>query len=66
MQHLPEDVYQTKIFISCSGKDIDLAHKLERDLKNQHVSPWIYKKCIRLGHMWLKEIDEALAEADYV
>ncbi len=55
-----------RITISCSSQDVNLGEKIGNDLKEQHVTPWIYVKDIKLGHIWLKEIDEALAEADYV
>ena len=55
-----------RIFISCSSADIEKAEKLEEDLKKQRVSPWIYINSIRSGKIWLKEIDDALGEADYV
>lgn len=55
-----------QIFISCSSEDIKTAEKLEKDLKEQHVSPWVYVRDIKPGKIWLKEIDEALADADYV
>lgn len=55
-----------RIFISCSSEDIKTAEKLRSDLKEQHVSPWIYVDDIKPGKIWLKEIDEALADADYV
>jgi len=55
-----------KIFVSCSNKDLEQANKLAEDLKNQSVTPWIYVKDLRPGAMWLKQIDDALSEADYV
>lgn len=55
-----------QIFISCSGDDIKTAEALEKDLKEQHVSPWIYIKHIKLGKIWTEEIDKALSDADYV
>lgn len=66
LPHQSGGAYQTRVFISCSSSDLEMAKKLEQDLKNQRVSPWIYKKCIKPGSIWLKEIDEALADADYV
>lgn len=54
-----------KILISCADEDIEIGNKLEKDLKEQHVSPWIYTS-IELGRIGLKEIDETLADADYV
>lgn len=55
-----------RIFISCSHDDIQKGRKLEIDLKEQHVSPWIYVKDIKPGKIWLKEINGALVDADYV
>ena len=55
-----------KIFISFASQDREIAEKIEKDLKKQNVTPWIYTKSIKPGQIWLKEMDEALAEADYV
>ena len=57
---------KVRIFISCADEDKEIGEKLERDLRGQHVSPWIYTKRIKLGQQWLKEIDNTLADADYV
>ena len=55
-----------RIFISCADEDKENGEKLERDLKDQRVSPWIYTKRIKYGQQWLKEVDVTLADADYV
>lgn len=55
-----------KICISCASQDKKIAEKIEEDLKKQNVTPWIYTKSIKPGRIWLKELDEVLAEADYV
>jgi hypothetical protein len=55
-----------RIFISCSHKDNQIGQRLESDLKEQHVSPWIYIKHIKPGENWVKAIDRALLDADYV
>jgi hypothetical protein len=55
-----------KLVISCAEEDLKKGEQLKIDLDNQHVSAWIYVKSIKKGKIWLKEIDDALAEADYV
>lgn len=55
-----------KLFISFTDAGEEHAEKLEKDLKDQNIATWIYKNCIRPGQFWLKEIDEALYEVDYV
>lgn len=54
-----------KLFISFTDDGEEHAKKLEKDLKDQNIATWIYKSCIRLGQIWLKEIDEALYQVDY-
>jgi hypothetical protein len=55
-----------RIFISFSSGDSEVANELGEELKKQRVSPWIYTQCLNPGSIWLKEIDEALGDADYV
>ncbi|MCK5606465.1 toll/interleukin-1 receptor domain-containing protein [Candidatus Pacearchaeota archaeon] len=66
MNTISDDDIMVKIFISCAGEDIKIGEKLEKDLKNQRVSPWIYTVGLKPGQIWLKEIDDTLSEADYV
>lgn len=55
-----------RVFISYTHDGKEHAEKLEKDLKEQHIEIWIYKKCIEPGQIWLKEIDDALYQVDYV
>lgn len=55
-----------KTFISYTQEGREYAEKLEQDLKNQHIGVWIDKKCIEPGNIWLREIDGALRQMDYV
>jgi len=55
-----------RVFISYTQDGKEYAEKLEMDLKKQHIGIWIDKKCIKPGQIWLKEIDEALYQVDYV
>lgn len=57
---------QPKVAISYSRKDSEIANRLYTDLKNQMVTVWIDTHRIRPGELWLKKIDEALWDADYV
>jgi len=57
---------QMRVFISYTQDGKEYAEKLEMDLKKQHIGIWIDKKCIKPGQIWLKEIDEALYQVDYV
>lgn len=55
-----------RLFISFTDDGEEHAKKLEKDLKDQNIASWISKGCIKPGQVWLKEIDEALYEVDYV
>ena len=55
-----------RVFISYNQDGEEFAEMLRKDLKNQNIGIWIYKKCIEPGQIWLKEIDEALYQVDYV
>ena len=56
-----------KVFISYHTQDgKEHAEKLEKDLKNQNIGLWIDKKCIEPGQIGLRELDDALYQADYV
>ena len=55
-----------KVFISFTDDGEKYAEKLERYLKGQNIGPWIYKRCIKPGQIWLEEIDDALSQVDYV
>jgi len=55
-----------KIFISYTQNGKEYAEKLEKDLKEQDIRIWIYKECIGPGQIWLKKIDDALFQVDYV
>ena len=55
-----------RVFISYTKNGEKHAKKLEKDLKEQNIGIWIDKKCLEPGKLWLKEIDEALYEVDYV
>ena len=54
-----------RFFISFTDDGEEHAKKLERDLKDQNIGTWIYKSKIKLGQIWLKEIDDALYRVDY-
>jgi len=55
-----------RLFISFTDDGEEHAKKLEEDLKDQNMALWVYKGCIKLGQLWLREIDEALYQVDYV
>ena len=55
-----------RVFLSYTRDGEKNAEKLEKDLKDQHIAIWIFKKCIEKSKVWLKEIDEALYQVDYV
>ncbi|KPJ73915.1 hypothetical protein AMJ52_02610 [candidate division TA06 bacterium DG_78] len=55
-----------KVFISYTHDGKEYADTLERDLRAQDIDIWIDKRCIRPGHIWLREIDDALSQVDYV
>jgi len=53
-----------KVFISYTHDGRAYAERLEEDLRAQDIDIWIDKRCIRSGNIWLREIDEALAQTD--
>jgi hypothetical protein len=55
-----------RVFISYTDDGSKYAVKLEKDLKEQNIAIWIFKKCIKPGKTWLREIDSALHQVDYV
>lgn len=55
-----------RVFISYTQEGKEYAKMLEKDLKEQSIGVWIDKKCIEPGQIWLKEIDDALHQVDYV
>jgi len=55
-----------RVFISYTSEEKSIAEKLENDLKKQNIAVWIDKKCIKPGELWLKEIDNALYQVEYV
>jgi len=55
-----------KVFISYTEDGSKYTDNLEKDLKEQNISIWIYRECIRPGTTWLREIDNALYQVDYV
>lgn len=56
-----------KVLISYAHSDgKGYAERLESDLKEQGIGPWIDKNDIKLGDIWLKEIDDAIRSVDYV
>ncbi|GAG97641.1 unnamed protein product, partial [marine sediment metagenome] len=55
-----------KVFISYTHDGKEHAEKLEKYLNAQNIDIWIDKRCIRPGHIWLREIDDALSQVDYV
>lgn len=55
-----------RVFISYARNDEKHAKKLEKDLREQNIGIWIDRKHIEPGDLWLKEIDEALYQVDYV
>lgn len=59
------ELYQLKIFISYTHDGEEYVNNLEKDLKTQDITLYIYKKCVKPGEMWLKSIDEQLYQSDY-
>lgn len=55
-----------KVVISYTNDGDKYAESLERDLKSQSIGIWIDKHCVEPGKNWLKEIDRALYQIDYV
>lgn len=55
-----------RVFISFTDNGSEYADKLEKDLKEQNIATWIYKQRIKPGKTWLREIDTALYQVDYV
>lgn len=55
-----------KVVISYTNDGDRYADSLERDLKSQSIGIWIDKHCIEPGKNWLKEIDRALYQIEYV
>lgn len=55
-----------KVFISYAHQDgKNYAHKLEKELKKQHVGIWIDNDSIKPGKLWLKSIDKGLHDTNY-
>lgn len=55
-----------KVFISFTDDGEEYTEKLEKDLKDQNIGIWIYKRRIKPGEIWLRAIDDALYQVDYV
>jgi hypothetical protein len=55
-----------KVVISYSRLDIAQADRLASDLQMSHINPWVDKKSITEASVWMREIDQALTEADFV
>jgi hypothetical protein len=48
------------VFISYAREDSDAAKRLQKDLKNAGLNPWLDKKCLIVGQNWKISIKKAI------
>lgn len=58
------EMHYFSCFISHSGRDIDFATKLYKDLRSNNISCWHYVHDMRGGEDWRKQISEAIKAND--
>jgi TIR domain-containing protein len=56
---------ENTVFISYAREDSDAAKRLQKDLKNAGLNPWLDRECLIAGKNWKISIRKAIKESRY-
>jgi hypothetical protein len=61
----PEKSQEITVFISYAREDSHAAKRLQKDLNDTGLNPWLDKEEILPGQNWKNEIEEAISKSRY-
>ena len=53
------------VFISYAREDVDAAKRLQKDLKDAGLNPWLDKEELLPGQIWENQIEDAISKSRY-
>ena len=61
----PKTSQENTVFIGYASEDVDAAKRLQKDLKNVGLNPWLDKECLIAGLNWKISIKNAIKKSRY-